>query len=48
MMAVATSIGPDQGAVLTRAGERRAGWTRGLFTNPVTERARDYITGRFG
>jgi peptide/nickel transport system permease protein len=36
MMAVATSIGPDQGAVLTRAGERRAGWTRDLFTNPVT------------
>ena len=35
-MAVATSIGPDQGAVLTRAGERRANWTRGLFTNPVT------------
>ncbi len=35
-MAVATSTGPDQGAVLTRAGERRAGWTRVLFTNPVT------------
>ena len=35
-MAVATSIGPDQGALLTRAGERRAGWTRVLFTNPVT------------
>jgi peptide/nickel transport system permease protein len=36
MMAVAASIRPDQSAVLTRAGERRAGWTRVLFTNPVT------------
>src|SRR5215210_4551536 len=35
-MAVATSVGAEQGAVLTRAGERRAGWRRVLFTNPVT------------
>jgi peptide/nickel transport system permease protein len=35
-MAVATSIGANQTEVLTRAGERRAGWTRGLYTNPVT------------
>src|SRR5215211_6315279 len=35
-MAVATSVGAEQGAVLTRAGERRAGWMRALFTNPVT------------
>ena len=35
-MAVATGIEPNQAGVLTRAGERRAGWTRGLFTNPVT------------
>ena len=35
-MAVATSIGTNQTEVLTRAGERRAGWTRGLYTNPVT------------
>jgi peptide/nickel transport system permease protein len=35
-MAVATSVGSDQGAVLTRVGERRAGWARLLFSNPVT------------
>jgi peptide/nickel transport system permease protein len=35
-MVVATRVGPDQGAVLTRAGERRAGWARVLFSNPVT------------
>lgn len=35
-MVVATSIGTNQTEVLTRAGERRAGWTRGLYTNPVT------------
>ena len=35
-MVVATSAGPDQGTVLTRAGERRAGWARVLFSNPVT------------
>jgi peptide/nickel transport system permease protein len=34
-MAVATSVGSDQGAVLTRVGERRAGWARLLFSNPV-------------
>src|SRR5919112_6129851 len=35
-MAVATGIEAEQGAMLTRAGERRVGWTRVLFTNPVT------------
>ncbi len=35
-MAVATTVGTNTSAVLTRAGERRAGWTRQLFTNPVT------------
>jgi peptide/nickel transport system permease protein len=35
-MAVATSVEPDQGAVLMRAGERRAGWASVLFSNPVT------------
>lgn len=35
-MGVVTSTGHEQGAVLARAGERRAGWTRVLFRNPVT------------